>query len=219
MKKFETCTEYWLDPNSLEFRGLFDEMYRDVDDPWGCEKGNTSLNNRIFSEIISETAPYNKIIDIGSGLGGYCSQLKARFPDSCVFGCDVAHEAVEKARRKYPEIAFYQFDILRNDIQILKTAVGGGGANLVTLCEVVWYLLEDLKGVFSKISDILNPGGILAVHQYFPNQQKFGVDVINGLRGFDKFVEQMTIFVQEARVVSHCSDGLVLLATYSSGDK
>ena len=37
--KYTSQKEYWVDPLTGEHRNDFDEMYRDIDDPWGCRQG------------------------------------------------------------------------------------------------------------------------------------------------------------------------------------
>jgi hypothetical protein len=35
-------------------------MYRDISDPWGCQKGAMSLNNRIFTEMVFDGRNFEK---------------------------------------------------------------------------------------------------------------------------------------------------------------
>ena len=45
-------TEYWVNPQTGVPRYDFDIMYKDISDPWGCEKGINSLENKVFLDII-----------------------------------------------------------------------------------------------------------------------------------------------------------------------
>lgn len=65
------CTDYWLDIGKMTLRGEFEEMYRDIDDPWGCYEGADSLNNRIFAELLFDRRKFKRVLDIGCGLGGF----------------------------------------------------------------------------------------------------------------------------------------------------
>jgi hypothetical protein len=53
----------------------------------------------------------------------------------------------------------------------------------------------------------------LAVHQYFPYEQRYGKEIINGLEGFETFLKKNTCFMFEYKVVSYNEEGIVLLST------
>ncbi len=79
MTKYKNCTEYWLDSQNGTLRGEFEEMYRDIKDPWGCETGKSSLNNRIFVDIVFDgNRHFDRILDIGCGLGGLLDTIRTR---------------------------------------------------------------------------------------------------------------------------------------------
>lgn len=73
--KHKSCTDYWLNADTMSLRGEFEEMYRDIDDPWGCQKGFDSLNNRIFGELLFYGRKFGRILDVGCGLGGFTNYL------------------------------------------------------------------------------------------------------------------------------------------------
>ena len=70
MVKYESQTEYWVDPITGQPRYEFDNMYQDYNDPWGCDKGSLSLDNRILINVIKEYQP-NTVLEIGCGRGGF----------------------------------------------------------------------------------------------------------------------------------------------------
>lgn len=207
--KHKTCTEYWLDPNALTFRGEFEEMYRDIEDPWGCEARRSSVNNRIFLELLAEFGPYQHVLDLGCGLGGMTALVKERFQSAEIIGIDVSETAIRKARALHPEVSFRCLNLVSESLAELAEK-----HDLVTMSEIIWYVLKDLERVFRKLADLMHPCGVLGVHQYFPFDQRFGREVINGLHGFDQFLASQTPFVSKHRVTSHSKEGVVLLSTY-----
>lgn len=97
-------------------------------------------------------------------------------------------------------------------MSILSDPVSGT-FDLIVLSEVLWYLLDDLSGVFRKLFSALSEEGRLGVKQYFPSVQRFGADKMQGLDGFETFLRQETDFRMTRKLVSHHPpDGIVLMA-------
>jgi predicted TPR repeat methyltransferase len=209
MTRYKSCTEYWVDPQTGTFRGEFEKMYSDIDDPWGCEAAKSSLNNRIFLDVIfANDQRYERILDIGCGLGGLLSTIQMRNGGGRVLGIDVSATAIDKAKRQYPDVSFRQTNIISEDL-------GEGDFDLVVTSEVLWYMLDNLALFYDRILATMSTRGVLAVHQYFPTEQRFGKDVIDGLSGYLRFMASRDGLVRRHIVTSYQSDGLVLLATFS----
>jgi SAM-dependent methyltransferase len=217
MPKYESCTEYWLNKDTNQFRGEFETMYQEIADPWGCEQHHNSRNNRLFLEMLFPQEHAARILDIGCGTGAFTQLLYERaafcMPQGMdVLGCDVSKTAVEKATRSFENISFFVHDIAK------KPSLDVGQFNLVVMSEVLWYLLENLEQTLLGIRDSVSPGGMFAIHQYFPTNQKFGRDVCLGITGF---LEQMKRAGYELCdrvecVEEHQGDGRVLLATFTT---
>lgn len=212
MTKYSSCTEYWLDTKSGAFRGEFEAMYRDIEDPWGCEAGKSSLNNLIFLDIIfGGDRRYGRILDIGCGLGGLLDAIKRKNVGGYVLGLDISQTAIEKAGRRYPDLEF-------RCQNILETELRDRNFDLIVLSEVLWYVLSDLPRFFDRVSSMMSATGSLAVHQYFPAEQRFGREQIDGLPGFLDFMERRAVFSRQHMFTSHHDDGLVLLSTFQKGN-
>ncbi len=207
--KYRNCSEYWLDPDTMTFRGEFDEMYLDIQDPWGCEECIDSINKQIFLDILFFKRTYKQILDIGCGRGGFTNRLFLRNGKN-VTGFDVSPTAVKKAAQNFPHIAFQVKDILRD-----KISTGNKNQfDLIVLSEVLWYILEDIDGVFNNIQNAMTKSGILGIHQYFPDVQKFGKEVIDGIDGFESFITQNTNFQFSVKIIySDEEEGKVLITT------
>ena len=77
--KYTSQKEYWVDPVTGEHRNDFDEMYRDINGPWGCRQGVGSLRNHLFLELIfSSKKEFNSFLDLGCGLGHMTNQIDRR---------------------------------------------------------------------------------------------------------------------------------------------
>ncbi len=209
--KYKSCTEYWLDPESAAFRGEFEQMYRDLDDPWGCFAHRDSLHNRLFCDLLFHERQFRRTLDLGCGLGGMTELMHRQNPTEIV-GCDIAPKAVEQARARYPHIEFVCGNILTDDLGFL------GKFDLIVMAEILWYLLEDLDGAFNKIERGLQDNGVLGIHQYFPHEQRYGSERIDGLKGFDEFFEGRGRLAYEHRLISRVADGVVLLATCKASE-
>lgn len=205
--KYKSCTEYWLDTDTVTLRGEFEEMYRDINDPWGCQKGAMSLNNRIFTEMLFDGRNFEKIWDVGCGLGGFTNYIFKRNGGGKIIACDTSATAVKKASFSYPYIDFRCMNILTDEPDSLEYF------DLIVANEILWYLLDGLRGVFAKFAKVLCGRGVLAIHQYFPSEQRYGKEIIKGLEGFETFLKNNSAFIYENKVVSYHEEGLVLLST------
>ena len=195
-----TQTELWLDRR-------FDDLYFKYSDPWGCGENVGSISNELFLRMICAYKPvHGRALDIGCGLGVQSFKL-SMCSGGEVTGIDISSVAIEKAKARFPEINFHVRDIMNDDITDL------GVFGLITMSEVLWYICEKLDTVLRKIGNALSPGGILAIHQYFPTEQKHYKDVIDG---WEDFKTRMSIdWDLKGLVVSHCcQDGPVMLALY-----
>jgi 2-polyprenyl-3-methyl-5-hydroxy-6-metoxy-1,4-benzoquinol methylase len=208
LEKYNSCTEYWLNVRDCTFRGEFESMYQDIEDPWGCEASKCSLNNQVFVDTIFSTrAGHERILDVGCGLGGLLSTVKMRDEDAYALGIDVSQTAVQKAQERYPTLEFRCHNILKQELQLKKF-------DLIILSEVLWYVLEDLSLFHSRVAQMMTDNGILAVHQYFPAEQHYGRNIVDGLSGYLNFIATHARFSQVNMFTRHHRDGLVLLTTF-----
>lgn len=182
----------------------FDDLYREHEDPWKCFQNKNSFNNEIFLKLIfTQEKIYHRILDIGCGLGALTEQLYFSSIAE-VIGIDISKIAVEKARARIEGIEFHVRDIIAEDIGDL------GKFDLIVVSETLWYICDKINDVLKKIKEQLGDDGILAIHQYFPNGQKYYKEFINGLSGFETLMQE---WVCIQKVLSY-KDETVLLALY-----
>jgi SAM-dependent methyltransferase len=156
--KHSSKNEYWVDPGTGKPRFEFNEMYRDLGDPWGCEDKNQSLTNRIFLEmLVDENSRYQRVIDLGSGKGSLTNlfynkyiQIRSKYQRNRptkqtkvtynfeMIGLEYSEIAVQEAAKIQPKIRFEPFDLINSE------TIPFNDVDLVILSEVLWYLVSDL---------------------------------------------------------------------------
>jgi len=196
--KYKEQTEYWVNPQTGEFRYDFEDMYKEISDPWGCSNNVDSLGNRIFLEtIFPPDKSYKNILDIGCALGDLSNMIYQRNilnSGGGVIAMDVSGTAVNQARNNYPEITFLKFDIMKDDISWEEKF------NLITMAEVFWYLIADLELVLYKLNKFLLKEGNIAVKQYFPKKQKYFSKYLSGSIDLIQLFESHSL-----RLINHTS--------------
>ncbi len=194
-----TQTDLWLDKK-------FDQLYAEHPDPWGCYAGRHSLDNKLFVDMLFEQqGEWPDVLDIGCGLGGLTNQFHARCA-SRVIGIDVSPVAVNKARDLFPWIRFEVRDIAQEEITDL------GPFDLIVMSEVLWYVSDKLEEVLRRARAALLPNGRFAIHQFFPHQQQYYKEHIDGVDGFLHVMQRGWDVCR--RLVSYHAEGQVLLALF-----
>ncbi|MGH9371333.1 MAG: class I SAM-dependent methyltransferase [Vicinamibacterales bacterium] len=159
------------------FIGEFEQMYRNVADPWSCAGKSHSLYNDLLLALVTHVAPDNGVIlEAGCGLGALAARIKALLPTAIVQGCDVSSTAVEKARAQHPGIEFFVQDLMR----LRDTPVPAGSLDVVTLAQVLWCVLPSTPDIMREVFRLLKPQGSLLVLQQFYSDadQKYGRGIV-----------------------------------------
>ncbi|ATI80792.1 class I SAM-dependent methyltransferase [Sphingobium yanoikuyae] len=146
----------------------FEEAYA-RGDPWGAGDPRYLYQRRKYETLLGLLPQdrYERVLDIGSGLGHMARRLLARATD--VVGVDIAQGAVDQARllhAEIPNLHFIQGDLLRLP-EILD-----GGFDLVVLADTIYYLpppIDDalLKMLATRVARLLRPGGMLVLCNHF----------------------------------------------------
>ena len=142
----------------------FEEAYA-RGDPWGAVDTRYLCRRRKYVTLLGLLPQdrYERVLDIGSGLGHRARALSARATD--VVGVDIAQSAVDQARLLHADIPnrhFIQGDPLRLP-EILD-----GGFDLIVLADTFYYLpppIDDalLKMLATRVARLLRPGGTLVL--------------------------------------------------------
>ncbi len=140
-----------------------EDFYKSKPDPFNIIN-NYDESKKAF-KIIELINDYNKIfwngIDIGCG-EGYFTKAYSRF---CVKfdACDLSITALERAKKEYPNINFFEYDLTSNNSINKKY-------DLVICNEVLYYIKpEKLQTAINNIYNILDKNSILilTISQYY----------------------------------------------------
>ena len=156
--------------------GRFDELYRRVDDPWYCQTLVRSAANDLLCELLRRHARSPRtVLDIGCGLGALSARIRDAVGPVEMVAVDISAAAIDKARAAYPGIDFHVHDMTTERWSELPA-----GLDLITMAELLWYVLPQLESVLAGALAALRRGGRLFVLQHFydPAEQRYGNDVM-----------------------------------------
>lgn len=157
--------------------GEFDQMYRNVADPWHCEAEAGSFKNDLLIAAVSRLASnVRQAFDVGCGLGGLTARLHQAVPHASWHACDVSDTAVAQASATVPGVRFVRHDLTTDPM----LPVASESLDLIVMSEVMWYILPVLSDVLGHFRAALRPGGHLMVLQYFlgPGEQTYGTEYV-----------------------------------------
>ena len=143
------------------------QEYRRVgSDPWGLdwrpsqvERYHQMIDVLMATLRVRGVVP-RTVLDIGCATGTFTAMLARALGGGAteVRGIDVTELAIERARSRYPGVAF---DCLTIDEAEARFA---GQFDLITLLEVLYYVPEpERAGVLRRVRQMLKPGGIVLV--------------------------------------------------------
>ena len=124
--------DYWVDITSGKSCYEFNNLYKNINDPWQCETPSIgdALNNHLFIEILFfNSIKYESMLDIGCGLALLSNELYKNNQGK-LLATDTSEDAVEKAKILFPELELKKFDIIK-EFPLDKKF------NLITLSEVL----------------------------------------------------------------------------------
>ena len=167
----------------LAFVGDFDGYYNDCDDPWeqSGAGGMASYYEHSRSRLLRalrEMQP-SRILEVGCGLGYTTHIIANDYQHYAVTGCDVSAVALGKARQRFPELRFEQWNIA----DALLCEQVREQYDTVILNQLLWYVLDDLDTVFANALQLLTPNGALLIANAFARTQRYGNNIIKGYSG------------------------------------
>ena len=162
-----------------QFIGAFEEMYRNVADPWH-QSSQPNPYSRMAGILHIQRTGARSVLECGSGLGYFADQVH-RATGIVPQGIDVSPTAVEKARTNFPHL---RFEVSRVPDDLPKYA----GADLVLFAELVWYILPELERTVQLLRQHFQ-GGYLVVDQvFYKGSQRYGTEYFRDLEGFQRFM-------------------------------
>ena len=172
-----------------KFIGEFDQMYRHIDDPWhSVEQVGDFQNDLLLGALGHVGGEVKRALDIGCGLGALTERLRTALPWAEWHACDVSPTAVERASRAYPHAHFFVHDLSRPEPLPFKPS----SLDLITMAQVMWYVLPHLAGLLGQFCRLLRPGGHLLALQDFlpPQEQQYGKEIVAAPGDLLRFVRQ-----------------------------
>jgi SAM-dependent methyltransferase len=161
------------------FIGEFEQMYRNVPDPWRCvAEAHSFKNDLLLGALAHVRGGIRRALDVGCGLGALTARLQAAAPEAEWHACDVSPSAIDRARSAAPGVRFFVQDLARAG----EMPFPSGSLDAITMAEVVWYILPCLSEVLATFHELLRPGGHLLLLQFFlpPEDQKYGKQIVAG---------------------------------------
>lgn len=178
------------------FIGEFEQMYRNVEDPWSCAGKSGSLYNDLLVTLIRHVAPQDGVIlEAGCGLGALAARIRDAVPGATVKACDVSATAVEKARAEHPGIEFFVQDLTR----LQDAPLADGSVDVVTVAQVLWCVLPSVPDIMREIYRLLKPQGSLLVLQQFYGdaEQQYGRGIVEDPADFIRMVQAAGLEVRQ----------------------
>jgi len=173
-----------------EFIGAFEEMYRDVDDPWHHGDA-TAIHYDLALFLLKRHVSLHggRALDLGCGKGAFTVRLKEIFPNACILGVDIAPTAIKKASEKYNHlgIEFKVFDAGKYWDMADKV---GKDFQLVVMSDIMWYILSEFESVVKYLDRIVSVGGYLLINQtFYPlDEQKYGRETASSVEDMLKLI-------------------------------
>lgn len=123
------------------------------------------LESQKVTELLAEhkKSGGNQLLDLGCGTGEHIKYLKSEYE---IIGIDASHEMLESARKKNPEVPFFQMDMLNFQIDQMFDAV-------ICLFSAIGYLVtkENLEKTVGNVSRHLKIGGVFIVEPWYSPEE------------------------------------------------
>ncbi len=156
-----------------------------------------------FLRRLEDAGPLDgPVLDVGTGTGELARQLLARWPQTAVTVCDIAHGMTRHAARSLPQVTAFDADAQR-----LPVKAGRFGA-LISCSVYQW--VNDLPGAIAEGARVLKPGGRLAV-------ALFGERTLQELREAHRQASHSGGAVRMSHVQEFPAEGEVAQALASAG--
>lgn len=151
-----------------KFVGEFEKMYQECDDPWHQTKEAEISYSRMDTVCSIRRFGLKNILEVGCGLGYFTSYLQEQCRDSVITGMDISRTAVEKARKIFPEVNFFQGDLGELKGDLLEKYDG------IIFSEILWYILDRLDDILKEIKNVRRGGALVVNQTFYTGGQQYG---------------------------------------------
>ncbi len=162
-----------------KFIGKFDEMYEKFEDPWTQMK-QPNKYSRMSGILHLKNFEITSVLECGCGLGYYADWIyhETKMVPKSV---DISSVAIEKAKNIFPKLDFEVANIV-TDLKKYNTY------NCVLFAELIWYILPDLKTIFTILEENFKGKFLLVNQVFYKGSQKYGTDYFTNL---DEFINHV----------------------------
>ena len=175
-----------------KFIGKFDEMYRDIEDPWNLGDTKQPQYNKVLEFIKKYSERPICILDVGCGLGTFTNRIKGVFPKAYVAGIDISREAVARAGKRYSHISFFKEDIAKLKFEM-------GTFDVVVVSSVFWYVLPNIhtaiRNIFGSASEL-----VVINQNFYKTGQNYGKEI---MRTPDDLLKMIPYKPAEEETIDH----------------
>ena len=189
------------------FIGKFEEMYKDCKNPWpesyeDMEKNCASVR---LKQLVSEYN-FSKILNLGNGKGNHLHWIIGNKKNIKSTGVEISQTAVNISRKNYPEVSVYCSSILK----FLKDH--NDEFDLIIMRELIWYILDDIKEIFSLIKKKYF-GKYIAIELTFYEDQRYGLSHFKGMEDFiNKYIFDIVEIVKIHKSKNNNSEYLMIFS-------
>lgn len=149
--------------------GEFDQMYKKSSAvPWHQDQVEKHLDARVAKEMLLSYAPFESVLEIGSGLGYFANFVLPVLGSEHFLATDISQTAVDKGSKLFPQIDFKVFDIAGPINSTKVPGITDRRFSLVIVRACFWYLFPALETVVNNLTSLVSPGGTIFVSQNFP---------------------------------------------------
>lgn len=162
-----------------KFIGEFEQMYRNVDDPWpetemDMDQNQASVQAKRFFKNLNITSA----LSLGGGTGNHLGWFlpKEILGNSC--NVEISSTACKMSKIKFPTLK-----VVNEPILTYLQKPNTGQFDLVIMREVIWYVLNDLLDIYKNLK-LKFPGKYVLVELTFPKEQRYGREHFVGIKDF-----------------------------------
>jgi SAM-dependent methyltransferase len=142
----------------------FNAVYAAEQDPWGIGNADSERYAFYYQTLRPHIPPSSRVLDIGCGQGAFLARFTGT--GASMHGLELAAAAIERGRRRFPSITFYQGSATALDacLKLRETVF-----DLVICSDIIYYLKEsDKQTCLDWIAEHLAPEGLAFVAAWCP---------------------------------------------------
>jgi ubiquinone/menaquinone biosynthesis C-methylase UbiE len=141
------------------------------------------IDNPLRSPLISPSAlaarlrvrPADRVLEVGPGSGFFSVELARRLTEGRLHLFDLQREMLAKARRKLRAAGLANVAFAQGDAAALPYT---DGVFDIALLVTVLGEVPDRRGCLRSLGRVLRPGGLLVIHEQWPDPDLIAIDVL-----------------------------------------